>query len=66
MKSPSSSKRRRVIDGQVQKLCRHCLEWKPLNLLTPRRGCHDGYCSTCRDCTRVVKKVWECRAKEVA
>lgn len=59
MKSPTSSKRRRVVDGQVQKLCRRCDQWKPLNLLTPSKACHDGRCSTCLDCTRLVKKTWD-------
>jgi hypothetical protein len=42
--------RRREVDGELQKLCRHCSTWKPLGELVKRPGCIGGRQAVCKPC----------------
>lgn len=59
MRSKYLSKRRREVDGRVEKFCRGCSRWVPLEQLAKASTCQDGRAPRCRTCEQIA---WDIRA----
>ena len=49
--------RRREQGGRVEKFCRGCVSWVPLEQCVPVRRCQDGKAPRCRSCERLAWKL---------
>jgi hypothetical protein len=64
MRSKYLSKRRREVDGRVEKFCRGCSEWKPLEQLVKDPVCQDGIAPRCKVCENARWELNKMRREE--
>lgn len=50
MRANYISKRRREVDGRVEKFCRMCQKWIPIDQCAKDPECQDGRAPRCKSC----------------
>jgi hypothetical protein len=63
-KCPEQSKRRRVVNGRVEKFCNRCSSWVPLEQCVPQKDCYDQRAPRCRPCQNARWELNKMRREE--
>lgn len=57
------SKRRREVDGRIEKYCIRCASWKPATELVKDATCQDGLAPRCRSCENALWNMRKAKAR---